>query len=387
ASVGAEADHGGIRIKNTGAQPVSVTLADNALAGAGVSFLNTGNITSTSDFTLTTLKGGDLALLSNGSITWDGGSLSTPTGSVLMSADGSIAVTGELSSPVDLALSSIVAININGSVSTSGTGTAAFTAPSVVIYGTVNAADDVGIIATNSIDLGSGSSTSAGHDVIMAAANITATNAAVFAVHDISAAVTGDLRLNDGSGFTARNDIFVNLMGATSTLYLNDAALLPRSYLWANAPSTIHLDFRARAAGGMVVDGMAVDPLTFVAESGASGLFNGADMSPASLGSGLEVIYGTPTTIAPTIFDAVMAAINSSTTQPTNPLPFGTFDGGQGSGTGLGGTQGAGGIGGAEGTFGGSDGTEEEDQNKTDEATGLKKEADKPTAKKLSTCS
>ena len=127
ATVGADADFGGIRIKNTGAQPASVTLTDNALAGAGVSFLNTGNITSTSGFTLKTLTGGDLALLSNGNITWDGGSLSTPSGSVLMSADGTLAVTGALSSPVDLALSSTVAINVNagGSVITTGTGTAA----------------------------------------------------------------------------------------------------------------------------------------------------------------------------------------------------------------------------------------------------------------------
>ena len=122
ATVGADADFGGIRIKNTGAQPASVTLTDNALAGAGVSFLNTGNITSTSGFTLKTLTGGDLALLSNGNITWDGGSLITPSGSVLMSADGSLAVTGALSSPVDLALSSTIAINVSGSVITSWDG-------------------------------------------------------------------------------------------------------------------------------------------------------------------------------------------------------------------------------------------------------------------------
>jgi len=395
ATVGAGADYGGIRIKNSGAQPVSVTLIDNALAGAGVSFLNTGDITGTSGFTLKTLKGGDLALLSNGNITWDGGNLSTPSGSVLISADGTIAVTGALSSPVDLALSSGIAIKVNGSVSTDGTGTAAFTAPSVVINGSVSAADDVGVIA-NTINLGAGSNTSAGHDVIFAAANVTATNASVAAGHDISAAVTGDLRLN-GSGFTAGNDIFIKLMGATSTLYLNDAAGLPRSFLWAQAPSTIHLDFPARAAGGMVVDGVAVDPLTYAAAAGGSGLFFGAIMAPATPGTGLELTYanGTAvpgtTTVAPTVVDAVVAAISASTTavtRPTGPLSSATFDVNRPPSTASGGTLGSGEIGGTEGTFGGStDAKKDDDKNKTDAETGLKKQADKPTTKRLATCS
>jgi len=312
---------GGIFVKNIGAQPASVVLADNAATGAVVSFLNTGDITSTSGFTLMTLNGGDLALLSNGNLTWNGGNLATPSGGVLISADGSVSVSGALSSPVDLALSSVIAINVDasGSVSTGGTGTASFIAPSVAINGAVNAADDVGIIA-NTLNLGDGSSTGAGHDVIFAAANVTATNASVTAGHDISAAVTGDLRLN-GSGFTAANDIFIDLMGASSTLYLNDAALLPRSYLWAKAPATIHLDYPARAAGGMVVNGVAEDPLTFEAAAGASGLFYGAGMTPAPFGTGLDVTYGMgSTSAAPTVLDAVQAAIRVSTAPPSDSV-------------------------------------------------------------------
>jgi len=384
ATVGAEADFGGIRIQNTGAQPTSVTLTDNALAGAGVSFLNTNDITSTSGITLKTVTGGDLALLSNGNIIWDGGSLATPSGSVLISADGSLGVTGALSSPVDLALSSTTSINVGGSVVTAGSGTASFTAPTVTLNGSVDSADDVGIIATT-IDLGSGSSTGAAHDAILAASNITATNTTVSAGHDISAAVTGDLRLN-GSGFTAGNDIYVKLLGASSTLYLNDAAGLPPSFLWAQAPSTIHLNYAAKAFGGMVVDGIAVDPLTFVSSSGGSGLFYGAAKAPASPGAGLDVVYGlapgTTDIVAPTLVDAVMAAINSSTTSVTPPagtLPPGEY----GNGLGAQGDLGDQTVGGTEGQFGG----DEEEENKTDKATGLKKKPNKSITKKLSTCS
>jgi hypothetical protein len=372
-----------------------VTLTDNALAGASVSFLNTGNITSTSGYSLKTLNGGDLALLSNGNITWDGGSLATPSGSALVSADGSVAVTGAMSSPVDLALSSKVAINVSGSVSTGGAGTASFTAPSVVIDGALSAADDVGMIA-DTINFGAGSRTDAGHDVILAAANVTATNATVTAGHDISAAVTGDLHLN-GSGFTAANDIFIKLLGAGSTLYLNDASGPPRSFLWAQSPATIHLAFPARSTGGMIVDGAAADPLKFAAAAGGSGLFYGATMSTASLGAGLDLTYGiagsdATTVIAPTVFDAVIAAINTattSTTRPVDPLLPGSFDAGQGLRSGFGGTSGSDGIGGEAGSFGGAKEAKKdgEDKNKTDKETGLKKQEDKAIVKKLATCS
>jgi hypothetical protein len=286
-------------------------------------------------------------------------------------------------------------------VITGGTGTAAFIAPSVAIHGSVNSADDVGIIA-DTINFGAGSRTGAAHDVILAAANITATNATVSASHDISAAVTGDMRLN-GSSFTAGNDIFIKMLGATSTLYLNDAAGLPRSFLWAQAPSTIHLDFPARISAGMVVDGVTVDPLTYAAAAGGSGLFFGATTAPATPGTGLELTYangtaisGTTTTVAPTIADAVTAAISASTTAVTRPSDqpgSGTFGVTLPPSTGSAGTLGSNQtVGGTEGTFGGSNGTdkdkeEDKDKNKKDEATGLKKEADKPTVKKLSTCS
>jgi hypothetical protein len=110
-------------------------------------------------------------------------------------------------------------------------------------------------------------------------------------------------------------------------------------------------------------------------------------MAPATVGTGLEVTYGLTgsgtSTVAPTLFDAVMAAISASITQPTGPLPPGTFGPNLGPQTGSGGTLGSGEIGGTEGTFGGDD----NDSNKTDKETGLKKQADKPTIKKLATCS
>jgi trimeric autotransporter adhesin len=389
AAAGQQADFGGIRIQNTGAEPASMTLTDNALSGASVSFLNTGDIASTSGITLKTLTGGDLALLSNGNIIWDSGSLATPSGSVLVSAGGSLGVTGALTSPVDLALSSTSSINVGGSVVTAGSGTASFTAPTVALDGTVNSADDVGIIAS-ALNLGAGSSTGAAHDVIFAADNITATNATVSAGHDISAAVTGDLRLN-GSSFTAGNDIYVNMLGATSTLYLNDTAGLPLSFLWAQAPSTIHLSYAAEAFGRMVVDGAVVDPFTFVASPDGSGLFYGAAKTPATPGAGLDLVYGigpgASTTVAPTLVSAVIAAISSSTSSATasaGTLPPIVYGNGLGAEGGLGGQGQT--IGGTEGSFGGGE-EEDENKNKTDQATGLKKKSNKSITKKLSTCS
>ena len=189
------------------------------------------------------------------------------------------------------------------------------------------------------------------------------------------------------------------MMGAGSTLYFNDVAGLPASFLWAKAPSTVHIDFPARASGGMVIDGVAVDPLTFATESGDCGMFYGAAMTPATIGAGFHLTYsgtepGTTSAVTPTVLDAVIAAISTSTTtvtQTTELPPVGTFDANGLQGTGAGnGTFGSDQIGGTEGSFGGSDKAEKDDKddkNKKDEGTGLKKQADKPTAKKLGSCS
>ena len=88
----------------------------------------------------------------------------------------------------------------------------------------------------------------------------------------------------------------------------------------------------------------------------------------------------------------MIAAVSASTTSATRPSGQpgpGTLGGGlpPTNGFASGGTLGSDQtVGGTEGSFGGGD-KEDEDKNKKDEATGLKKEADKPTIKKLSTCS
>jgi hypothetical protein len=322
-----------------------------------------------------------------------------------MSALGMLTVARPLSQPVDLALSSATAINVNSSVSTSGSGTAAFVAPNVMINGSVNAASDVGIIA-NTISFGAGSSTHAGHDVVLAAANVTATNASVSAGHDILAAVAGDMHLN-GSGLTAGTDVFVSMLGANSTLYLNDAAGLPQSFIWAQAPSTIHMSFPARASGGMVVDGLAVDPLTFAAAPGASGLFYGTAETPATLSSGLDLTYGVSATATapPGVLDAVFAALGASSSNatgagspPAGTTPLGTIDVNALPPTGSIGLPGGDQTGGTPGTFGGPTGqtgdstssststSTSTSQTQTDPVTGLTKLPDKTIAKSIGTC-
>ncbi|MBE0618979.1 MAG: hypothetical protein IH605_00125, partial [Burkholderiales bacterium] len=163
-----------------------------------------------------------------------------------------------------------------------------------------------------------------------------------------------------------------------------------QSFLWAKAPSTIHLDYAARTSGGLVVDGVAVDPSTFVTSAGGSGLYYGAAKTPASVGAGLELTYadGTVTpgaSVQPTVIDAVLAAINAVTpaTQTTGLAPASTPDLNDLPATGAG--PGDDGTSGDDGTFGANG--DEEDENQTDAQTGLKKKSKKRTTKKLSTCS
>ena len=213
--------------------------------------------------------------------------------------------------------------------------------------------------------------------------------------HDILAEVTGDLRLN-GSSFTAGNDIFINMLGANSTLYLNDAAGLPRSFLWAKAPGTIHLDYPARTAGGLVVDGVATDPRTFVPVAGGSGLFYSAAMMPATPGAGLDMSYSgvtitAATKVTPGAVEPMVATISASSpvvtrsADTTGQLPPDATDAqlhASGSPGGIFASEQT--IGGSAGNFAGSE--EEDDRDQTDQKTGLKKKADKPAVKKMGAC-
>ena len=450
ASVGTGSANGGIRIANYGGAPASVSLTDNAAAGGKASFFNSADITNTNNYTLKTLNGGDLALQSGGNLTYTGGSLATPSGSVLVGAGGTLNVSGTLSTPanVDLALAGATAVNVGGGVTTAGTGTIAITAPAVSVGGSLNSGDDVGVIAT-SLSLGSGSTVNAGHDVIFQGGDVTATSSKVTAAHDINFTLAGDLHLNNGSSLTAGNDIWLALNGGISTLYLNDAAAMAPSYLWAKAPSTIHLTYALRTSGGIVVDGVAANAADFSTKTGASGLFFGPLMSPAAPGSGLivlgvskaplvtaEAIAAITNTTNSTVLATIASTTTSTSTTSTQsgnanfvpPLASagaagtsltmlnttqtigggeGTFGGGSSSG-GAGATSSAGSSGSGTGSSSGSGGSgdksagdkssddksasgkkddKKDDDKKKDEDSGQKKQADKPAAKKLATCS
>ncbi len=311
ATVSSGAAYGGIRVANYGGQPSGLALTDNAAAGAKVGFFNSGDITNTTSYSLKTVYGGDLALQSGGNLTYTGGGLATPSGSALVGAAGTLGVTGALSTPanVDLSLSAGSAVNVSGSVNTGAAGTIAITSPAVSISGTLSSGDDVGVIAST-LDLASGAVVTAGHDVIVKADGITAQNSTVSAAHDISLVLASDARLNNGSRLTAENDIWLALNGVSSTLYLNDVAGLKPSYLWAKAPSTIHLAYAGRTSGGMVVDGVAVSALDLISIAGGSGLFFDAGMAPAVPGSGL-IVVGMAS--APITSEVVTAAITNTT--------------------------------------------------------------------------
>jgi len=265
------------------------------------------------------------------------------------------------------ALSVASIANSGGNITLNNTG-------AVTALGALSASGDVNV-TSDSLALSSGSSIGAGRDAIISATvgDLAATNAKVSATRDIKAQVAGDLRLNDGSSFTAGNDIWLTLNGVNSTLYLNDLSGLKPSYLWAEAPSTIHLEYTARTSGGFVVDGVPADVVSYSSVADGSGLFHGPTKAPAALDAGLDVVgIALPppvittaateavanTVVATTITSTTTAATTATastatTTKVEAPPPTAAVTTAGGSGTSLLSTSNQT-IGGTEGTFGGS---------------------------------
>ncbi len=419
ASVSSGASYGGIRIANYGGAPSSLTLTDNAASGAKISFFNSADITNSTGYALKTAYGGDLNLQSGGNLTYTGGSLATPSGNATVGAAGNLSVTGAMSTPanVNLLLSAGTALSVSGSVSTSGTGSMTLASPSASISGTLSGGTDVNA-NTATLNLGSGASVNAGRDVIVNGGSVSAANGKVSAGRDANFTLAADLRLNDGSSVTGGNDIWLTLNGVTSTLYLNEVSGRPASYLWAKAPSTIHLSYTSRTSGGLVVDGAPIEVADLKTASGGSGFFFSSAMTPAVSGGGLMVtgVPSTPaaakevvavvsdttnTTVISTIIATTTTTTTAATTTAATPVPPPPVP--LTSSTGMGMLKTDQTTGGGEGTFGGAPketsagggekaktgeakkDEKKEDKDKKEEASGKKE--DKPVGKKVATCS
>jgi filamentous hemagglutinin family protein len=111
---------------------------------------------------------------------------------------------------------------------------------------------------------------------------------------DVSIAVGGDIKTNNGAHIKAANSVYLDLLGSTSKLVLNDgtAGYAP-SYILTDIGTgvigTTHLTFLTRTSGGVVIDGVE-GTKTVV---GGSGFFALNLSTPATAGAGLDIAYVT----------------------------------------------------------------------------------------------
>jgi hypothetical protein len=192
---------------------------------------------------------------------------------------------------------------------------------------------------------------------------------------DASIAVGGDIRLNDGSYINAANDVFLDMLGPTSTLYLNDAPGNPNpSYILSSIgglPPTTHLAFLARNSGGIVIDGEDTTDTVV----GGSGFFAVDTSTPALPGAGLEITYAQNNTgVLALLANLLGRAVDDvdPTTTPTDDNGPRKFDSAKGD------------KGDKDGGFGEDE--DDKDKKKSDDGKDGKKD-EKPSKKQVAQCS
>ncbi|MCF8176122.1 MAG: filamentous hemagglutinin N-terminal domain-containing protein [Burkholderiaceae bacterium] len=201
---------------------------------------------------------------------------------------------------------------------------------------------------------------------------------------DASIAVGGDLVLNNGGHIKAADDVFLDLLGPTSTLVLNDGTPgYAPSYVLSDAVavpvSTTHITFLSRNSGGIKIDGIE----STITKVGGSGFFAGNLSTPALPGAGLAIVFAAQandSVAAQLANDILGAATKASVQTPT---------GGDVPGLGGGGPKGSKpGVtaGGEKGSFGGDDEDEDKKDGKKSDKDQSEKKDDKPAKKKLAQC-
>jgi filamentous hemagglutinin family protein len=252
---------GGIVINNSGAaQPSSVNLYDYAATNRSIAFTHTGSdLALDTNYYFDAYGGSILVAAPSNSLTYSGGSFYGS--SVILTAGNQLDINGSLyNSYGDLALIATT-VNVMNYVSANGTLN--------VTAGTLNNMTSSGTLF-------------AGTDLTMIVGNINGTDGAHFqAVNNINAVVANNITLLDGAHFHAGNDINLALAGVGSTVSMTNG-----SYMHANVPSTIHIDFAARTAGGIFINGVET-----TTNDALTGFFVGLGLTPAVPGAGLEITY------------------------------------------------------------------------------------------------
>jgi len=277
---------GGIVINNSGAaQPFWVYLDDDATANSAVTFTHTGS---------------DLTLDSNYYFDANGGPVfvAAPSNNLTyLSGEGGL--SGD-----SVILAAGNTLNIDGSLYNSD-GDLALVAPTVNVMNYVSANGTLNIIA-GTLNNMTGSGTLYGTDLNMIAGNINGTDGAHFqASNNINATVANNITLTDGAHFHAGNDINLALAGAGSEVSLSNG-----SFMHANAPDTIHIDFAARNSGGIFINGVE----TITNASDGTGFFIGVGYppTPAVPGAGLEITYANSANPANPANQAILAILDSN---------------------------------------------------------------------------
>ncbi|MDD5250215.1 MAG: filamentous hemagglutinin N-terminal domain-containing protein [Rhodocyclaceae bacterium] len=325
AYVGYGAANGGISLRNLGAAPGVISLADDSHDG-NVSFFNTGSMTLGTGATSGEIfaANGDVFIASGGNLAYTD-SYIFASDSVLLSAIGDLdyrySNAGNSCSPLNsLGLVAGGALTIASGATALGT-SVKLAASTLNLYGAVTASSgDVGFVAGN-LNASGGSITSASGRVV--------------------GEIASNATLDNGAYIKAGTDVYLEFGSSTSLLSLSNA-----SYIWAQSPSTIHLAFDNRAAGGMSIDA-------------SSGLFDGVGKSPATAGAGLDLAYyGTASapenpvssTTDPCVINPSSCATTATTQQQQEVVPVPPP-----SSTGSGGTATSSGTrGGGDNEFGGS---------------------------------
>jgi hypothetical protein len=413
ASVAAGATNGGIDIRNTSGTPVLVILSDSASTNAGVHFHNNTSF-STLGSSLTTLNGGTARFSSGGDLTWNGGTLSVGgAGNIGLMATGTLAITAALSggndhialagetidinnwvtTTGDLALGAGV-ININDAVSAQNVilGAGTLNIGNIGGSGGIHAGNHLLAVVGGDVNITGGGGggyikTTSGDLEMLVGGDLNISDGGhIWAGYtqmsppyaDASIAVGGDIRLNNGSYINAANDVFLDMLGPTSTLYLNDAPGNPNpSYILSSIgglPPTTHLSFLTRNSGGIVIDGE--DTIDTVV--GGSGFFTVDTSTPALPGAGLEITYAQNNTgVLALLANLLGRAVDDvdPTTTPTDDNGPRKFDSAKGD---------KGDKGDKDGGFGADE--DDKDKKKSDDGKDGKKD-EKPSKKQVAQCS
>jgi hypothetical protein len=416
AQVNAGSAYGGIYIRNTGASlPGTITLLDGAINQPSVRFEYGGDIA---------LGAGHLFGAGTGDINiTSGGAMSgiqtprfsgTPANINLTAQSGNMSLTGAgLSSAGDISLSAVsgtlsiaqpvsaanltldgstidisAAVNASGDLAAAGSAVnvdslvvaqnVALGANSLTIgpAGGIHATNHLLAIVTGDVNIMGGYIKTTNNDLeMLVGGDLNMGNASyggwIYGGYtkmspyfpDVSIAVGGDLKLNNGAYIGSANDVYIDLLGATSTLVLNDGTPgYAPSYILSDIGTgvigTAHLTFLNRSSGGISIDGSDPDGVLPSTVVGGSGFFAVNTSTPAAPGAGLDITFAggaTNDTVAAQLVNALTSAIDDvapdKTPTDSNAPPPTPDASGTGAGSG-GPAAGAGGTGGTEGTFG-----------------------------------